>query len=677
MGRTVTEWVLQLIDNITSPMNSVQDAADAASDSVNDVVEAANDLHDAGSNLSDTVSNFGAIAFAVNQISDAVGKFNQEFQGLIAPGVELQTQMADLSAVTQKTGDDLDVIKGRAKDLAAEFGGSASQQAESFKTIIAKFGPDIADSDQALGEMGKSIAILSKSMGGDAAKAANALTGAMLQYGVDLTNPIEASEEMYRIMNLLVAGGIAGASEVSDTADALKVVGLTAKQQGVSLEEFTATMQGLAAGELYGAEAGTKLRNVLTNIASESMIPKNTVDALKEAGVDMSIVTDNSKNLTDRMRELSKVSGSDLIMQMFGANSGAAEVLMERVDQIDTWRQEITDTTAAVDAADTNMNTYAETMSRINGRINNFKASIFDAIEPIAPFISIGGDAITTITNMGIAVWGLSVLLKKDLWLGIGSAIKGISSFIVSCATGSLASIKFGLASLTSFSTFKAAAISACTTVSTAIYSIPIIGWIALAIAAIAALVAYFYNTSATFRGFLLGIGEAVKTVFGNIGRFIAEVLIGCHEIIKAVFNPANWFNDEVSITAGFEKIANAAKTYGEEIGKAFAQGRDDGIADFEKSKTEKESAQPTPGKFTATELLGQSGNKNTNIVSGNENGNKTKGLNLSGSGSGSGKSITMNVTMNNYMTGLSIDEMVNKVCRQINDRLSDSLAMQ
>jgi TP901 family phage tail tape measure protein len=676
MSSKTTSWILELVDKITAPLRSVQGAADDAADSADRLGNELNDASSAGDNFNRFATEFGAKAFLFNQAADGVAKFSSYFKDTIAPGVELETQMADLSAVTQKTGDDLKAIRERAQDLASTFGGEATKHAESFKMVIAKFGPDIADSDEALGKMGENIAILSKSMGGDATKAADALTTAMLQYGVDLTNPMKASEEMTRIMNLLVAGGNAGSSEVMDTAEALKVVGLTARQQGVSMEEFTASMQALAQGSLTGSEAGTKFRNVLMNIASENMIPKNTVDALKAAGVNMSIVTDNSLSLTDRMRELSKVAGTDLILQMFGVNSGAAELLMEQIDQIDTWKEEITDTTAAVDAADIIMNTYQETMDRIRQGFNNFKADVFEAIKPLAPFVSLTGDAISGAADLGVAVWGLSILFKKDLYTGIWTGIKAVATFVKTSITGAFAS---GGA----FTTLSGVVSVACKAIGIAIMNIPIIGWIAAAVAALTGLGVYFYNTSATFRGFLWGIWEAVKTVFSGIGGFITEVLEGVWHLIKGVFNPANWFDDDYKFSDGLDRITSAAKSYGESIGSAFQEGKAAGMADFEEKKSKKNGSSTaldiympsnnsvgavsvTGGRTTPVKPLNQTptGGSSKNTISG------------ASGGSGGGKSVTMNVTLNIHNSGIkNPDEFTEQVVRKINDRLNDALA--
>ena len=57
--------------------------------------------------------------------------------------------------------------------------------------------------------MGNCIATTSKLMGGDGVAAAEVLTTAMNQYGISLDDPMKASAEMARMMNVM-AGGWSG-----------------------------------------------------------------------------------------------------------------------------------------------------------------------------------------------------------------------------------------------------------------------------------------------------------------------------------------------------------------------------------------------------------------------------------------------------------------------------------
>jgi phage-related protein len=98
---------------------------------------------------------------------------------------------------------------------------------------------------------------------------------------------------------------------------------------------------------------------------------------------------------------------------------------------------------------------------------------------------------------------------------------------------------------------------------SVAIYNIPIIGWIAAAIAAIVALFILLWNRCRTFREIVFGIWEVIKAVFHNIGVFfgrlwnhiIKPILVLWWDTTKLVFG-AIW---DVIKTV-FKAIASAAQ---------------------------------------------------------------------------------------------------------------------
>lgn len=74
-----------------------------------------------------------------------------------------------------------------------------------------------------------------------------------------------------------------------------------------------------------------------------------------------------------------------------------------------------------------------------------------------------------------------------------------------------------------------------------AIYSVPIIGWIAAAISALIALFTLLWNRSEKFRGFLFGLWGSVKAIFHNIGVFMGIVY---QNLIKPVFD---WIGEKIT----------------------------------------------------------------------------------------------------------------------------------
>jgi TP901 family phage tail tape measure protein len=304
----------------------------------------------------------------------------------VKDAANFEVQLKELSAITGVTGAGLEDIGNRAQDLALKFGGDPLKSVDSFKTILSRLGPDIAKSPLALQSMGNSVETLAKTMSGDTLGSVNALTTGMLQYGIDLSNPITASQAMVHQMNVMAASAQVGSAEVPQIAAALKVSGLAAKSAGLSFEEANAAIQIMGKGTVYGAEAGTALRNVLGKLGENRFIPKDTSEELKKAGVNLNVLADTTIPLSSRLKELNKIQNdSALVGKFFGVeNKNAAMLLMQNIGDLEQWTKSVTGTNSATDQAGVIMGSFNEAMKRNKASIEVTSIAIGTALLPIA-----------------------------------------------------------------------------------------------------------------------------------------------------------------------------------------------------------------------------------------------------------------------------------------------------
>jgi len=323
----------------------------------------------------------GGIAGLVQTGLSAIG---EGFSKTIELGQEFGQGLAGVSAITGVSGEDLTDLGNRALKLSEDFGGTASSQITSFQGILSRFGAQLAQTPDQLGEVSKNINILAKAGGIDAAGAMDTLTNSMLQFGVNVNDANEVASESGRFINVLAASAKVGAAEIPQVGEAVLVAGVAAKQAKVSFEETNAAIQVLAAGGKVGAEAGTALRNVLGKLSGEEVIPKEALDKLKSLGVDMKTVSNTAIPLSDRLKELSKASSdATAFAQVFGTeNAAAASILASGAGTIKDWTAQITGTTEAQKQAATNMNTFGETVARLKSRFEAFAIGAFQAIVP-------------------------------------------------------------------------------------------------------------------------------------------------------------------------------------------------------------------------------------------------------------------------------------------------------
>lgn len=352
----------------------------------------------------------------------------------VEKGMEFETQLASLSSITGVSGAGLQDLGAKAQSMAAKFGTDASANIDAFKTILSKLGPDIAKSPEALNSMAESVNTLSKATGDDPGKATEALTGALLQFGVSLDDPVKAADAMAVAMNVLAAGAKEGASEVPDVAAAINVAGVAASKSKVSFEETNSAIQILAAGGKVGAEAGTSLRNVLNKLGEGRFLPKDTATELKKAGVDINKLGDTTITFSERLRELKKISGdAALTTKLFGTDSAAASILIKGASgNMDTLTQKLTGTNTATEQAAINMATFGETINRIKSNIDNFAIDAYNGFQMAFGMLAQStGPAVTELlTNMGGYFERMWSVVKPILAYWTGVLMIGLSNAI-------------------------------------------------------------------------------------------------------------------------------------------------------------------------------------------------------------------------------------------------------
>jgi len=484
--------------------------------------------------LGDKFRRLGEAAFALNNINSVLQQFSSALDGAVQPGVNLDTSMHDLSAITGVTGGKLKEIEGYARSAAKVFGGSAAQGVESYKLILSQLSPEIAKVPTALSSMGKSVSVLSKTMGGDTVAATEVLTTAMNQFQVSMDDPAAAAKVMADMMNVMSAAAKEGSAELPAIKAALENSGMAAKTAGVSFEELNAAIQVLDKAGKKGAEGGVAIRNALSILSEGRFMPEKTQEALKKAGVNVNALGDQSLKLSDRLRLLKPVMNDAALMTLlFGReNQNAGIALISGVDQIDEYTRKITGTNAANEQAQAVMSGFSEKMSRYKARWDDLKISIFQHAQQAIPafkvavFAAQGAAATLTVANtfgtISESSWFIALKERtKQMWKANTATWAGITS------NGTW----IGVSLLAAVAT-KALAASV-RSLGTAIYSIPIIGWIALGITLLAGLFKYLWDHSEKFRQVLFGVWEAVKAVFHNIG-VVVKVL--WENLIKPIF---------------------------------------------------------------------------------------------------------------------------------------------
>ena len=626
----VTQWILELVDRITSPLHAATDAAEEATRVIDDTEEVVERLGETSGKTAGKLEGLGKGMFFLNQLKEGVDNIRDSFNDAIEPGIRFETAVAEMSGITNMEGKELDVLATKARNTAKAFGVDASNAMVVYKDLLSKITPELKKAPDALEIMSNNVMTLSKTMQNDVPGASAAMSTAMNQYKVSLDDPMKAAQTMTDYMNIMAAGTVEGSAEIREVAEALKQTGSVAKTFGVEFAETNSLIQLL----------DIALRNTIVKLQAPTT---DAIKQLKAAGVNIKTMQNQSLSLTDRLRALTPVMHNATIMSaLFGnENLASAMALIEGVDQIDTWTEAIQGSTSAVDMANKQMDTYAEKQKRMQAFIDDLKISFFEFVEPIAPAIEVVGIFVGALVTLGTVAWSISQIMSLGITKIAGVWIASMAKMALSTIVGSRL-------------------------ISVAIMGIPVIGWIVAIITAVIAFVAFLYNKFEGVRVFLFGLWEVLKTGFLSFFKTIHTIQMGIIEIL----NPVNWFRDDWSIDDVFERVKKEVFDNAVAVGRAWEEGK-------EKGRESWRNKDKVPGldKFqldTAPAAV----NKPTTVTT-STGGTSGKDVGLGGKGGSSVRNITMNVTFNNHFrvaAGADMRDVADKVKREILAVITDTV---
>jgi TP901 family phage tail tape measure protein len=347
----------------------------------------------------------GAFTHVASAVASLVAALSIEavVRGSVNASRQFEKAVADLSAITGATGDALKQLTAEAKALGGTTTASAGQVVEAMK-LIASAKPELLETSGALAAVTKEAIALADASGMALPAAAEAVTLALNQFG-------EGADQASRFVNVLAAGAKFGASEISDTAIALKNSAVSAAAARVSFEETNAALQALAAGGIKGGEAGTALRNVILKLENEADKKlKPSINGLAGALANL-----DRQNLSST--ELTKLFGLE--------NVNAAQALLGSAEKVRELTAQLTGTQTAYEQAATNTATFDAQLKLMNNSLELAAIKLGDELRPAA---EAGAKAVTAIAQAfidgapAIVALGTAIEVAAAVLLGRGVA---------------------------------------------------------------------------------------------------------------------------------------------------------------------------------------------------------------------------------------------------------------
>lgn len=440
-------------DAAFKPSLSMDAVKESFARGINDIkAKFAEGFRDVGSGvLGEVAKNLGTLAnpaglatAAIAGLGTAIAQGFREYQ-------RFNDALTNLSVITGVSGDGLERLGEVARSMALTFGGDASNQLDLMSQVLSKFGPSLAQNEEALKGFVERVNVFAKATGQDAATAGDQLMNVMLQLGVNVNDSAELLSESTRIMDVLAKAAQEGAAETSQLAESYLQVGSTARQLGFSVEQVSAALEAMAFGGKTGAEAGVGLRNVLTSLVrptSESarvlaqlgLSQQEVAEKMRTGGIagvieQLSIGLQRLGGDTERAAALARIFGKE--------NLAAAGALINNLDKLKDLQSKIQSGSqgAALAQAQTRMQSLSEILGRLKTAATEVLSALGEAVTRIASsFGVVFGDASGSVASF-VESLRSGIITVADVLIALTTPMRSAFAAIFGFVSGFIGSI--------------------------------------------------------------------------------------------------------------------------------------------------------------------------------------------------------------------------------------------
>ena len=207
----------------------------------------------------------------------------------IKVGSDFEAGMSQVQAISGASGEDLEKLKNKAKEMGATTKFSATESAEALN-YMAMAGWKTEDM---LGGL-EGVMNLAAASGEDLATASDIVTDAMTALGM------QASEAGH-FSDVLAAAASNANTSVGGMGETFKYAGAMAGTLGYSVEDVALATGLMANAGIKGTMAGTSLNSIMTRLSTNT---NGARDAIEELGVAFFNEDGSARSLTDVMGEL-------------------------------------------------------------------------------------------------------------------------------------------------------------------------------------------------------------------------------------------------------------------------------------------------------------------------------------------------------------------------------------
>ena len=438
----------------------------------------------------------------------------------VKTAADFDSGMSKVAAISGATGDDLQALRDKAREMGSKTKFSASEAAEAME-YMAMAGWKTTDM---LGGI-EGIMNLAAASGESLATTSDIVTDALTAFGLK-------ADDVGHFSDVLAAASSNANTNVSMMGETFKYAAPIAGALGFSVEDTAEAIGLMANAGIKGSQAGTSLRTIMNNLAGE----------VKICGSALGEVTIQTTNADGSMREL-----SDILADCRGAFSQLSESEQAAAAEALVGKNAMSGFLALMNAAPEDIDKLSSAIENCDGKSAEMAATMQDnlagqltilksQLEELA--ISFGEILMPAIRSIVSGIQGFVDKLNsmdettKKVIVTIALIVAAIGPVLI--VVGKVIS---AVGTIMTIVPKVAAAIKAVKGAFAGLNAVMAANPIILVIAAIAALVAafiYLWNTSDEFRQFWIDLWENIKEVAIAVWEAISTFFSQAWEAIKS-----------------------------------------------------------------------------------------------------------------------------------------------
>lgn len=341
----------------------------------------------------------GGVTGALKIAGAAIGAATTAVVGLgtyaAKTGMEFESQMSKVQAISGATGDELEALEDKAEEMGAITKFSATEAGQAYE-YMAMAGWKTSDM---LGGIA-GIMNLAAASGESLATTSDIVTDALTAFGL-------AAEDSGHFADVLARASSSSNTNVGMMGETFKYVAPLAGAMGFSIEDTAVAIGLMANAGIKAGQAGTSLRAMLTNLTEPT---EEAGKLMEELGISMTDMDGNVKSLDtvigdlrtafSGLSEAEKVSAASTIAGK-EAMSGLLAIVNASYADFATLTAAIADSDgAAQQMATTMQDNLAGALEELGGSAETFGLAMYEGIStPLTQIVTFATDSLNQLTE--------------------------------------------------------------------------------------------------------------------------------------------------------------------------------------------------------------------------------------------------------------------------------------